>query len=52
MSRSSIPRALRREVQHRDASLLPPLRGFLVGEVACHLGLTPQALRDRPFGAG
>jgi hypothetical protein len=32
--------------------LLSPLRGFLVGEVACHLGLTPQALRDRPFGAG
>lgn len=32
--------------------LLAPLRSFLVGEVACHLGLTPQALRDRPFRAG
>ena len=35
-----------------EAGELAPLRGFLVGKAACHLGLTPQALRDRPFGAG
>ncbi len=33
------------------ARLLRQEPGFLVGEVTCHLGLTPQAPRCRPFGA-